>query len=174
MILVQHQYICIKKINYKEELYNHSCKTQGSLLIQWYNLAIFIVMSNIKDCFTFHIVNFTTTQQHTHKNIQYVQFQMWSKITPNTIFVATLTLASRRRQGLAKVRAKSELESYISCFRKSKRVWGNEHPHSQVSSHFGSWSPNGLPNFQKAIVGVKSHWIENFLISLKSSWNKYV
>jgi hypothetical protein len=35
----------------------------------------------------------------------------------------------------------------------------------------GSWSPNGLPNFQRAIARVKTHWIKAFLISLKSSWN---
>jgi hypothetical protein len=51
---------------------------------------------------------------------------------------------------------------------KSVKDWT---PHSQMSSHFGSWTPNGLPNFQRAISGVKIHWIEKFLISLKSSWN---
>jgi hypothetical protein len=52
-------------------------------------------------------------------------------------------------------------------------VWEseNEHSHSQVSSRFGSWSPGGPLNFQRAITGVKTHWIEEFLISLKSSWN---
>ncbi len=48
---------------------------------------------------------------------------------------------------------------------------GNKPSHSQVSSRFGSWSFSGLPNFQKAISGVKTHWIEDFLISLESSWN---
>jgi hypothetical protein len=42
--------------------------------------------------------------------------------------VANLALGSQPRQGLAKVRA-----------------------------HFGSWSPNGLPTFQRIIVGVKTH-----------------
>jgi hypothetical protein len=49
---------------------------------------------------------------------------------------------------------------------------GNEPPHSQVSSHFGSWSPDGLSTFQKMIVRVKTHWIEKFLVSLKISWSK--
>jgi len=40
-----------------------------------------------------------------------------------------------------------------------------------VSSHFGNWSLDGLPNFQKAIAGVKADWIKEFLISLKISWN---
>jgi hypothetical protein len=85
--------------------------------------------------------------------------------------VTTLALGSWPRQGLAKVRAKSEPRSHISCYRKCKRVWRNEPPHSQMSSHFGSWSLNGLSNFQKLIAGVKNHWIEEFLISLKSCRN---
>jgi hypothetical protein len=40
-----------------------------------------------------------------------------------------------------------------------------------VSSHFGSWSFNGLSNFQRTNAGVKTHWIEASLISLESSWN---
>jgi hypothetical protein len=57
---------------------------------------------------------------------------------------------------------------------KRLRVWESvkiEPPHSQVNSHFGSWSRDGLPKFQRTIVEVKTHWIEEFLISLKSSWN---
>jgi hypothetical protein len=57
--------------------------------------------------------------------------------------------------------------SHISCSRKCGRVWRNEPPHSQVNSHFGSWNPNGLPNFQRAIIKVKTHWNEEFLISLE-------
>jgi len=88
-----------------------------------------------------------------------------------SIIVATLALGSQPRQGLAMVRAKNELGSNISCSRECKRMWRNEPSHSQVNSHFGSWSLNELPNFQRAISGVKTHWIETFLISLKSSWN---
>jgi hypothetical protein len=85
--------------------------------------------------------------------------------------VATLALGSQPRQGLAKVRAKSEPGSHISCSRECMKVWGNEPPHSQVSSHFASRSPNGLLNLQRAISRVKTHWIEEFLISLDISWN---
>jgi hypothetical protein len=85
--------------------------------------------------------------------------------------VATLALGSRPKQRLARLRAKSELESHISCSRECKRVWGNEPSHSRVNSHFGSWSLNIFLNFQRMIAGVKSHWIETFLISLESYWN---
>ncbi len=85
--------------------------------------------------------------------------------------VTTLTLGSRLRQGLAKVWAKSEPRNHISCSQECKKVWGNESPHSQVNSHFVSWSPNGLLNLQRAILGVKTHWIKEFLISLKRFWN---
>jgi hypothetical protein len=53
------------------------------------------------------------------------------------------------------------------------KIWENvriEPPHSQVNSHFGSWNPNGPPNLQGAIAGVKIHWIEKFFTSLESSW----
>jgi hypothetical protein len=52
------------------------------------------------------------------------------------------------------------------------RVWESmriEFPHSQVNSHFGSWSLDGLSNLQEVIAGVKTHGIEEFLISLESS-----
>jgi hypothetical protein len=66
---------------------------------------------------------------------------------------------------------KSEPKSHISCSQECKRVWGNEPSHSQMNSHFGNWSPNGLPNLQRVIIRVKTHWIEMFFISLKRSWN---
>jgi hypothetical protein len=56
----------------------------------------------------------------------------------NPFFVTTLALGSQPRQGLAKVWAKKELGSHISCSRKCKRMWVNEPPHSQMSSHFGN------------------------------------
>ncbi len=60
--------------------------------------------------------------------------------------------------------------SHISCSRECRKVWKDEPSHSQVSSHFGSRSPDGFPNLQRAILGVKTYWIEKFLISLESSW----
>ncbi len=43
-------------------------------------------------------------------------------------------------------------------------------PHTpKGASTLGVLSPSGLPNFQRAIVGVKTKWIEDFLISLESS-----
>jgi hypothetical protein len=36
---------------------------------------------------------------------------------------------------------------------------------------FWEKSPNGLPNFQREIAGVKTHWIEYLFISLKRYWN---
>jgi hypothetical protein len=48
---------------------------------------------------------------------------------------------------------------------------GNEPPHSQMSFHFGNWSPDGLSNLQKEILGVKTQLIEKFFMLLESSWN---
>jgi hypothetical protein len=67
-----------------------------------------------------------------------------------------------------KVWAKSEARESHFMF---LGVWGNEPPHSQVTSHFGSWSPDGLLNLQKMITRAKTHWIEKFLISMEISWN---
>jgi hypothetical protein len=71
--------------------------------------------------------------------------------------VATLALGSRPRQRLTRVWPKKKPMSHISCSWECRRVWGNEPSHSQMNSHFGSWSPNGPPNFQRAISGVKTH-----------------
>jgi hypothetical protein len=43
----------------------------------------------------------------------------------------------------------------------------NEHSHSQVNSHVGSWSPEGLPNLQRVIAKVKTPRLEEFFISLE-------
>jgi hypothetical protein len=53
----------------------------------------------------------------------------------------------------------------------SVRTWENELTHSQMGFHFESWSCDGLPIFQRTILGVKIHWIENSIIPLESSWN---
>jgi len=87
------------------------------------------------------------------------------------VHVATLALGLRPKQGFEKVRAKCEARSHISCSWECKKVWGNGPSHSQMSSHFGSSNPSGFLNLQSAIVGVKTHWIEDFLISLEISWN---
>jgi len=86
-------------------------------------------------------------------------------------YVTTLALGSWPKQRFTKVRAKTGPGSHITCSRKCKRVWGNEPSHSQVNSHFGNWSHGGLLNVQRTVSCVKTHWIENFFISLKSSWN---
>jgi len=45
-----------------------------------------------------------------------------------TLCVATLALGSQPRQGLAKVRAKSEPGNHISCSRECKKVEGMNPP----------------------------------------------
>jgi len=44
-------------------------------------------------------------------------------------------------------------------------------PHTPREFHFGSWSPGGLLNLQRAIAGVKTQWHEDSFISLESYWN---
>ncbi len=71
--------------------------------------------------------------------------------------ITTLALGSQPRQRLTKMWAKSEPGSHILCSQECKKMQGNEPPHFQMSSHFGSWSPNGLPNLQTATARVKPH-----------------
>jgi hypothetical protein len=84
-------------------------------------------------------------------------------------FVIALALGLRPKQKFTKVRAKNEARESHFMLLECRRVWGNEPTHYQVNSHFGNWSPNGLSNFQKTISKVKTHLIEGFFISLKSS-----
>jgi hypothetical protein len=79
--------------------------------------------------------------------------------------------ARNQSQGLQRCMPRVNPKSHISCSWKCRGVWGNEPPHSQVSSHFGSWSANGLLNLQRVIVGARTHCMEYFLIPLESSWN---
>jgi len=74
-----------------------------------------------------------------------------------TSFVATLTLGLWPRQKGLKGAGQEECE--------------NEDSHSQMSFPFGSWSPGGLPNFQRAIAEVKTPRIDEFFISLKIYWS---
>ncbi len=71
-----------------------------------------------------------------------------------TYFVATLALGLRPKQKGLKGPGQEKCE--------------NEDSHSQVNSPFGSWSPSGLLNIQRAIAEVKTPHIEEFFISLKS------
>jgi hypothetical protein len=107
-----------------------------------------------------HFINYAIEMFTNH-------FLLWNTIL-TTYYVTTLALGLRLRQGLAKVHAKMKPRSHISCSQECKKVWENEPPHSQLSSHFGSCSLDGLPNFQKAISGVKTHWIEKLFIFLET------
>jgi hypothetical protein len=77
-----------------------------------------------------------------------------------TLFIATLTLGSQPRQGLARLRAKRKLRIEGKC--------EGMNPHTpKRASTLGVWSPGGLLNFQKAIARVKNQSIKKFFISLK-------
>ncbi len=85
----------------------------------------------------------------------------WSRgATMPFICVATLALGSRPRRRFARERAK-----------RSVRECEYEDSHSQVSSHFGSWSPSGLPNLHRAIAEGKTLCIEKQFISLEIYWS---
>jgi hypothetical protein len=90
--------------------------------------------------------------------------------------VTTLALGSQPRQKHGKcVSQKCNPRVTLALLgeRRSvwRNVWRNEPTHSQVDFHFGSWSPYGVLNFWRASLGFKTHWIKNFFIKLKCSWN---
>jgi hypothetical protein len=93
------------------------------------------------------------TSQHLGKPIL-PTFHLSKRSSPHrTFFITTLTLGSWPKQRLARVQAKRVAhESHLMPL----RVWRNEPSHSQVSSRFGNWTPNGLPNLQRAITRRKT------------------
>jgi len=84
--------------------------------------------------------------------------------------IATLILGLRSKQGLVRGRDKRETWKAHLILLGVHGVRKNEPSHSQGNSHLGSWSPKGLPDLQGAIAGVKTHWFEDFFISLESYW----
>jgi hypothetical protein len=65
------------------------------------------------------------------------------------IIVATLTLGLRPRQGLARLWAKRKPGSERKC--------EGMNPHTpKRASTLGVWSPDGLPNLQRAITWLKT------------------
>ncbi len=76
-----------------------------------------------------------------------------------------------KAKGVTRVRAKGKPKSHIKDSRECRKVWGSEPSHSQGNSHFGRWSPSGLPKLQRPIWWVKSQWLVALFISLESSWS---
>jgi hypothetical protein len=83
-----------------------------------------------------------------------------SNIIKTSITVATLALGLRSKQGLVRLQAKRKSGSERKC--------EGMNPHTpKEASTLEVWSPGGLPNLQRAIAGVKTQWIKEFLILLK-------
>jgi hypothetical protein len=91
----------------------------------------------------------------------------------NNFLVTTLALGLWPRQGHGKVWPESATHESYSHFQECKRAWGNEPTHSQGDLHFGNWTFDGIPNFQRVIWKVKIHWIEKLFISLEIFWGVY-
>jgi hypothetical protein len=73
-----------------------------------------------------------------------------------------------------KVAGQEEDPGALHMLLRVQRVRGHEPSHSQVNSHvamLGVRVPKGLPDFQNAIVGVKTPCLKEFFISLKSYWS---
>jgi hypothetical protein len=88
----------------------------------------------------------------------------------NALHVATLILVSQLRQRFARLRAKREVGSHITYSWEWEECDGMN-LHTPREFHFGSWSLSGFSNLHKAIVEVKTQWLNKFFRSLESSWN---
>jgi hypothetical protein len=75
------------------------------------------------------------------------------------VYVMTLALGLWSRQEHGMVWADIVIRKSHSHFHECKKMWGNEPTHSQVDSHFESWNLYEVTNIQRAIWGVKIHWI---------------
>jgi hypothetical protein len=73
-------------------------------------------------------------------------------------------------KGLQRCAPRMKHGNHISCYipRECRKAWRNEHPHSQMSRHFGSWNPDGVSNFQRETSVVKTHLTKELFVSLES------
>jgi hypothetical protein len=79
------------------------------------------------------------------------------------IFIMTLTLGLQPKQRHGKLWVKNATWESHSHSRECGRVWGNELTHSQLGSHFGSWSPENSQIFKKwfqrsKLIGLKKNY----------------
>jgi hypothetical protein len=81
----------------------------------------------------------------------------------------SLGVKAKKPQGCGPKRSLRVTSHTPESIRKCEGVWGSEPSHSQGNFHFGRWSPSGLPNFHRAISGVKTQWLVAFFISFESS-----
>jgi hypothetical protein len=88
--------------------------------------------------------------------------------------VATLALGLRPRQRGCKGAGQEEAGSHITCSRECKECEGMSLHTPKWTPMLGVGVPKGLPNLQSAIARVKSPHLEEFFISLESSWSVYV
>jgi hypothetical protein len=89
-----------------------------------------------------------------------------SQVNPHC--VATLALGLWPKQGVTRLRDKKRLESHITCSQECKECEGTNLHSPKWTPIVGVGLPNGLPNIQNAIAGVKTHWFEEFFISLEN------
>jgi hypothetical protein len=90
-----------------------------------------------------------------------------AEIYGSTNFVTTLALGLWPRQRAWKGEGQKWNPIVTFALMGVWEMWRNELTHSQVGSHFGSWSFNGLLNLLRVIWEVKTHWIKELFIPLE-------
>jgi hypothetical protein len=82
--------------------------------------------------------------------------------------VTTLALGSRSKQRACKVVGQERSPGIMSHVPESAKECEGMNPHTHKAT---PTLGDGVPNFQREILGVKTQWSEEFFISLESSWN---
>jgi hypothetical protein len=134
-------------------LTSHSHPFDVTLLQEWHHVPI-LMMSHSHPCVSMSLSQHSFYHSgHSHP------------YTPTkSCTIATLALGLWRRQRACKG-AGQEGNPRITFYVPGNvgECDGMNLHTPQVNSHFRNWNPNGFPYFYKTIVGVKTHWIQEFL-----------
>jgi hypothetical protein len=74
-------------------------------------------------------------------------------------------------KGLQGCEPRGKPRSHITCSRECKECEGMNLDTPKWIPIMGVGVPNGFPNLQSIIARVKTHWLEEFFISLVIYWN---
>jgi hypothetical protein len=98
--------------------------------------------------------------------LQFVWWKFNNFPTQNEWMCHNLSLGLMTKARACKVANQEGNSGITSNVPRNAKVWGNEPSHSQMNSHFGNWSHNGLRIFKRRLqeskpIGLKNklyHW----------------
>ncbi len=100
----------------------------------------------------------------------YNKWRSLANLNPTCVATLSLGLATKAR-GLQGYEPRERPKNNVTSSHECKECEGmNLHTPKWIPM-LGIGIPNGLPNLQSVILGVKTHHLEDFFISLKNYWN---